>query len=54
MLNPSCPGTLPHISAVLSLYPVIDPSFETDSYRKRATGYFNTSDRVIFLFPTNG
>lgn len=24
------------------LYPVIDPSFETESYRTRATGYFNT------------
>lgn len=28
--------------AQVLLYPVIDPSFETDSYRKRATGYFNT------------
>ena len=24
------------------LYPVIDPSFETDSYQRYATGYFNT------------
>lgn len=28
--------------AQLLLYPVIDPSFETDSYRRYATGFFNT------------
>ncbi len=28
--------------AQLLLYPVIDPSFETDSYRRYATGYFHT------------
>jgi acetyl esterase/lipase len=29
-------------AAQLLLYPVIDPSFETDSYRRYGTGYFNT------------
>ncbi len=29
-------------AAQLLLYPVIDPSFETDSYHRYATGYFNT------------
>jgi len=29
-------------AAQLLLYPVIDPSFETDSYQRYATGYFNT------------
>lgn len=29
-------------AAQLLLYPVIDPSFETDSYRRCGTGYFNT------------
>ncbi|MDT5390414.1 MAG: acetyl esterase [Mycobacterium sp.] len=28
--------------AQVLLYPAIDPSFETESYRTRATGYFNT------------
>jgi acetyl esterase/lipase len=29
-------------AAQLLLYPVIDPSFETDSYHRYGTGYFNT------------
>ena len=29
-------------AAQLLLYPAIDPSFETDSYRRYGTGYFNT------------
>ncbi len=29
-------------AAQLLLYPVIDPSFETDSYHRYTTGYFNT------------
>jgi acetyl esterase/lipase len=29
-------------AAQLLLYPVIDPSFETDSYHRFSTGYFNT------------
>jgi acetyl esterase len=29
-------------AAQLLLYPVIDPSFDTDSYRRYGTGYFNT------------
>lgn len=29
-------------AAQLLLYPVIDPSFDTDSYHRYATGYFNT------------
>ena len=29
-------------AAQVLLYPVIDPSFDTESYRSRATGYFNT------------
>ena len=29
-------------AAQLLIYPVIDPSFDTDSYRRYATGYFNT------------
>lgn len=29
-------------AAQLLLYPAIDPSFETESYRRYATGYFNT------------
>jgi acetyl esterase/lipase len=29
-------------AAQLLLYPAIDPSFETDSYHRYATGYFNT------------
>jgi acetyl esterase/lipase len=29
-------------AAQVLLYPVIDPSFETDSYQRYATGYFNT------------
>lgn len=33
-------GPMP-VAQVL-LYPVIDPSFDTESYRTRATGYFNT------------
>ncbi len=33
---------VPVPAAQLLLYPVIDPSFETDSYRRYATGYFNT------------
>jgi acetyl esterase/lipase len=28
--------------AQVLLYPVIDPTFDTESYRSRATGYFNT------------
>lgn len=34
-------GVTPPAAQVL-LYPAIDPSFETDSYRRYATGYFNT------------
>ena len=30
-------------AAQLLLYPAIDPSFETDSYHRYGTGYFNTS-----------
>ena len=30
-------------AAQLLLYPAIDPSFDTDSYRRYGTGYFNTS-----------
>jgi len=33
-------GPMP--AAQVLLYPVIDPSFDTESYRTRATGYFNT------------
>ncbi|MGB8391760.1 alpha/beta hydrolase [Mycobacterium sp.] len=29
-------------AAQLLLYPIIDPSFDTDSYRRYANGYFNT------------
>ena len=29
-------------AAQLLIYPAIDPSFDTDSYRRYATGYFNT------------
>lgn len=29
-------------AAQLLLYPALDPSFDTDSYRRYATGYFNT------------
>jgi acetyl esterase len=32
----------PTPAAQVLLYPVIDPSFDTDSYRTRAEGYFNT------------
>ena len=34
-------GVTPPAAQVL-LYPAIDPSFETDSYRRYGTGYFNT------------
>ena len=37
-------GPLP-VAQVL-LYPVIDPTFDTESYRTRATGYFNTRDAM--------
>ena len=30
-------------AAQLLLYPAIDPSFETDSYHRYGTGYFNTT-----------
>ncbi|MCH9737030.1 MAG: alpha/beta hydrolase [Actinomycetia bacterium] len=33
-------GPMP--AAQVLLYPVIDPSFDTESYQSRATGYFNT------------
>ncbi|MGO8771556.1 alpha/beta hydrolase [Mycobacterium sp.] len=33
-------------AAQLLLYPVIDPSFETDSYHRYATGYFNTREAM--------
>jgi acetyl esterase len=33
-------GLMPVVQVLL--YPVIDPSFDTESYRSRATGYFNT------------
>jgi acetyl esterase/lipase len=32
----------PMPAAQVLLYPVVDPSFDTDSYRTRAEGYFNT------------
>lgn len=33
-------------AAQLLLYPVIDPSFETDSYHRYATGYVNTREAM--------
>lgn len=34
---------VPRPAAQILIYPVIDPSFDTDSYRRCATGYFLTS-----------
>jgi acetyl esterase/lipase len=33
-------------AAQLLLYPAVDPSFETDSYHRYGTGYFNTRDAM--------
>ncbi|WP_204010121.1 alpha/beta hydrolase [Sphaerimonospora thailandensis] len=32
----------PPIAAQVLIYPVVEPSFDSDSYRRYATGYFNT------------
>ncbi|MET0700860.1 MAG: alpha/beta hydrolase [Mycobacterium sp.] len=37
-------GPMP--AAQVLLYPVIDPTFDTESYRRHATGYFNTRDAM--------
>jgi acetyl esterase/lipase len=37
-------GPIP--AAQVLLYPVIDPTFDTESYRTRAVGYFNTRDAM--------
>ncbi|WP_055480017.1 alpha/beta hydrolase [Sphaerimonospora mesophila] len=36
----------PPIAAQVLVYPVIEPSFDSDSYRRYATGYFNTRDAM--------
>lgn len=39
-------GAGPALAAQLLIYPVIDDDFETESYRRFGTGYYNTADAM--------